>query len=119
MTSKLHRISNVLYAPWRYGQRKGGVEAGAPAIMQIVNHLTSLNRSSPPPNSKIIPVEESHIDNNEKYHEQLFKTRQAYDTNTLVVGGDHSVAIGSLMGSLYVVDKLNVLPIRICVIFCR
>lgn len=106
MKSKLHRISNVIYAPWRYGQPKVGVEAGAPAIMQIVNHLTSLNRSTPPPNSKIIPVEESHIHDNEKYHQEVFKARQTYYNNTLVVGGDHSVAIGSLMGSLYIVDKM-------------
>ena len=106
MKSKLHRISNVLYAPWRYGQKKTGVETGAPAIMSMVNHLTSLNKTSLPPNSKIIPVEESHIYNNEKYHEKLFKERKRCHTNTLVVGGDHSVAIGSLMGSMYIVDKM-------------
>merc|ERR1712062_561253 len=35
------------------------------------------------------------------YHQELFKARiKCYD-NTLVAGGDHSVAIGSLLGSLH------------------
>ena len=39
MASKLHRISNILYAPWRYGQKKGGVDQGSTRIEQLIDNI--------------------------------------------------------------------------------
>ena len=96
-TSRLHRISNILYAPWRYGQRKGGVDEGAQRIQSIVNDLVSNSHGSLSPHSHTVFINDN---DNEQYHHELYKARcKCYD-NTLVAGGDHSVAIGSLLGSL-------------------
>jgi len=96
MASRLHRVSNILYAPWRYGQRKGGVDQGSQRIQYIVNELVS-NSVSLSPHSHTVFTNDN---DNEQYHHELYKARcKCYD-NTLVAGGDHSVAIGSLLGSL-------------------
>eukprot|EP01084_Bolivina_argentea_P197796 338882_1 len=106
MASKIHQISNVLYAPWGYGQRKIGVEHGCSHIMHYINELTS--SSDRPPHTQFISIEASHAQDNERYHHQVFEARtQVTNTNTLVVGGDHSVAIGSLLGTLQSVNNLN------------
>lgn len=97
MTSRLHRMSNILYAPWRYGQRKGGVDEGSQRIQNIVNDLVSNSQHSLSPHSHTVFTNDN---DNEQYHYELYKARcKCYD-NTLVAGGDHSVAIGSLLGSL-------------------
>eukprot|EP01084_Bolivina_argentea_P113756 202687_1 len=107
MASKINKISNILYAPWRFGQPKIGVEHGSSIVQNIVNEVLSLSSSSIQPISKMIAVNESHINNNEKYHYDLYKARISAKENTLVVGGDHSVAVGSLMGTLTTINKLN------------
>ena len=102
-SSKIHKISNIIYAPWCYGQTKPGVQFGASYIRQFVDEM----QLSIKPNSKTIVVEQEHIENNEKYHYELFKARTASLNNTLVVGGDHSIAIGSLLGTLHSVNIMN------------
>jgi len=105
--SRIHQISNVVSTPWRYGQRKVGVECGSQKIMNFVSQLVS--SSSPLKSTSIhtLDATPSHEGNNEDYHHELFKLRSQFHSNTLVVGGDHSVAIGSVMGSLHAVNQLT------------
>mmetsp|Transcript_34106 Transcript_34106/g.55601 ORF Transcript_34106/g.55601 Transcript_34106/m.55601 type:complete len:313 (+) Transcript_34106:159-1097(+) len=102
-SSKLHQISSIVYAPWRYGQRKAGVESGSASIRSLVHELASSSCIASSASKTVLSVQPSHIANNEQYHRELFETRVQCDRNTLVIGGDHSVAIGSLLGSLHAV----------------
>merc|ERR1719295_778280 len=95
---RIHKTSSILYAPWRHGQGKDGVDRGAQRIHRLVDELISNSRHSLSPHSHTVLTGDN---DNESYHHELYKARTEWcHSNTLVVGGDHSVAIGSLLGSL-------------------
>ena len=81
----------VLVLPWRYGQKKYGVEKGAVAMLDM---LLYKNKNF---NYKILFPEN---DNNYDYHHKIYQEKSKIKSNCLVLGGDHSISIGSVMESI-------------------
>lgn len=69
--------------------------------MYYVNHRNREFSAKFPIFSQLIQTKPfDQFADNEAYHYQVFKRRKQHYDNTLVIGGDHSVAVGSVLGSL-------------------
>ena len=84
----------ILVLPWRFGQKKMGVNKGALKLMSLLKEkkyncqiIDTLNHS------------------NKLYHQMVFEKKKLIKENCLVLGGDHSIAIGSVLGSLNSINK--------------
>ena len=84
----------ILVLPWRFGQKKMGVDKGA---LKLISLLKEKNY-----NYQIIDNTNC---SNQKYHEMVYHKKKQINDNCLVLGGDHSISIGSLFGSLNSVHK--------------
>ena len=81
----------ILTLPWRFGQTKNGVEKGAISLLNMF-----LNKNS----NLDYTILDSNTYKNSDYHKNVFKYKKEITQNCCVLGGDHSVAIGSVLGSL-------------------
>jgi arginase len=73
----------VFCANWKKGQKKDGVDIGGLQICSKLNNVNYLNL----------------VDHNIVYHNNLFNNLCGVK-NTFLVGGDHSVGIGSVLASV-------------------
>ncbi|VVU94600.1 Arginase family [seawater metagenome] len=87
---------NVLCLPWRGGYSTNfGVEKGPDEILKLIKKN----------NLRVKKINHNNL-SNEKYHETVFLERKnSKEFNTLVIGGDHSIAIGSIFGSMSLTEK--------------
>ena len=86
------QFKNILLLPWRGGYINNiGVESG-PLIM---NNMYNLNN----PNTSLITLNHNNL-SNKQYHKKVFETKKKLDFNCLTLGGDHSIAIGSVLSSI-------------------
>lgn len=84
-------FDHIITCPWKNGQSKNGVQNGAFEMKSYIQEKHT--------NLEYIDI----IDNNqsnEVYHFDVFKKHSKCLGNTLCIGGDHSVAIGSVLASL-------------------
>ena len=84
-------FQNIIVCPWQYGQSHPGVEQGA----HDISHFAKLNFEYT--DYKIIHGYER---SNEDYHHSVYQNLRLLHGNKLLIGGDHSVAIGSVFSSL-------------------
>jgi len=84
-------FDNFVICPWKYGQLKNGVDKGALVLEKYIKQSCIYGN--------FITVSESNKDNN-SYHERVYTQSKSLYGNTLCLGGDHSVAIGSVLSSL-------------------
>jgi len=83
----------LLTLPWKYGQTKPGVELGAFRMSKyLLKYRSNIENKTLYPDT----------DNNLIYHKNVFyeKKKLGIDDNCIVLGGDHSIAIGSVLGTL-------------------
>ena len=89
-------FDNILTCKWKYGQDKDGVQNGA---SEIKNYIQSKFQNFDFRN--YVDMRETKSDDtNESYHEKVYLLHKQCVGNTLCIGGDHSVAIGSVLSSL-------------------
>ena len=84
-------FKQIVVCPWKYGQKKDGVDIGAFEIENILK-------------SKCINENFTHIDyskDNETYNHTIFDICSTLDGNRLTIGGDHSIGVGSVLSSIY------------------
>ncbi len=95
-------FNNIFCLNWRGGYiANKGVEYGSEMILKMMKN-----------NSKKIDIYKLSMDNlsNHEYHKHVFEERlKKKKFNSLVLGGDHSIAIGSIFASLAIKDKLGVI----------
>lgn len=116
--SKWSKINHILSAPWRYGQQKPGVDLGAPSLLKMIQNMqqnvsqNSFHNKERRNHLSTILNSETHLldgktflKSNSMFHESLYLERKRLLGNTLVIGGDHSVAIGSVLGTLAIHQK--------------
>lgn len=87
---------NVFVLPWRFGQKKLGVDKGALKLMSLFEKKNK---------NYNFQIFNNNNMSNEKYHEIFFQKKKNIKDNCLVLGGDHSIAIGSVLGSLNSIHK--------------
>jgi len=87
-------FDDIITCPWKFGQSKDGVQNGALEIKKYIQE-------------KFYDIDfKNYIDvkyknnSNEEYHKEIFEQHSKCIGNTLCIGGDHSVAIGSVLASL-------------------
>lgn len=87
-------FDNILTCQWKNGQTKHGVDEGA---YKIKNYIQT----------KFIDFDfRNYVDiidsneSNESYHYKVYKQHLQCVGNTLSIGGDHSIAIGTVLSSL-------------------
>ena len=86
-------FDNIITCPWKFGQSKDGVENGA---LDIKNYIKE----------KCSGFDFNYIDincqnnSNKEYHNEIYVQHSKCKGNTLCIGGDHSIAIGSVLASL-------------------
>ena len=84
-------FDTIITCPWKRGQSKDGVDKGAHEILEYI---------------KLKQFELKYIDipdcneSNELYNKKLYEQHLKCIGNTLCIGGDHSIAIGSVLSSL-------------------
>ena len=88
-------IDNILICPCKSGQTKEGVDDGSNVIKDIIQHkLQSYDYRN------YVEVNQKENESNEDYHERIFIEKNSLVGNTLTIGGDHSIAIGSVLSSI-------------------
>lgn len=86
------QFKNILLLPWRGGYINNiGVEYG-PMLMHDMYKVKNSN-------TNWIKLEHDNL-SNKKYHQRVYNTKKKLDYNCLTLGGDHSVAIGSVLSSI-------------------
>ena len=81
----------ILALPWKLGQKKHGVEKGAISLLYM---FLSKN-----PNLDYTVLDNKNFKNCD-YHKSVFDYKKKINQNCCVLGGDHSIAIGSVLSSL-------------------
>ena len=85
-------FDNIITCPWKHGQLKDGVDIGAFKIVEYIkSNYCKLNYIDIPDCNE----------SNELYNQKLFEQHINCIGNTLCIGGDHSIAIGSVLSSLF------------------
>lgn len=84
-------FDNIITCPWKRGQQKDGVDIGATEITKYIKSLFC--------DKKYINIQDSD-ESNESYNYKLYEAHLNCIGNTLCIGGDHSIAIGSVLSSL-------------------
>ena len=88
-------FDNILVCPCKSGQTKDGVDAGAILIKDVIQakfkHYDYRN---------YVYVNQKEFESNENYNQRIFTEKNELVGNTLTIGGDHSIAIGSVFSSI-------------------
>lgn len=85
-------FENILVCPWKNGQQKNGPQNGAYYIANLVKSSFNFKRYT--------LIEDEDEISNEEYHKLIFYEKSKFSKNTLTIGGDHSIAIGSVLSTL-------------------
>ena len=86
-------FDNIIICPWKNGQQLDGVQEGAYSISSFIKTKFEFKR--------YLQIEDDKDYTNEQYHMLVYQEMKNLKGNKLVIGGDHSVAIGSIFSSLY------------------
>ena len=84
-------FDNIITCPWKYGQSKDGVDIGS---YEITEYIKSNFKDK-----NYIELSD-HGESTELYNKKLYEQHLNCAGNTLSIGGDHSIAIGSVLSSL-------------------
>jgi len=84
-------FNNIITCPWKHGQVKDGVDSGA---YEIMKYIKSKNNKL-----NFIDIPDCN-ESNELYNQKIYEQHLNCIGNTLTIGGDHSIAIGSVLSSL-------------------
>ena len=88
------KFQNLLVCPWNKGQDKDGVQDGAYMLNYLINQSINLNTNVIKNNTSC-----------EFYSKLIYDSILTYNGNNLIVGGDHSISIGSTLASINQTDK--------------
>jgi arginase len=86
-------FDSVIVCPWKDGQQQDGVQNGAHAIAYFVKKFFDFSR--------YVCIHNNKNYTNEKYHSVVYEEARTMPGSKLLVGGDHSVAIGSVLSSIH------------------
>lgn len=94
-------FDNVIVCPWNKGQTKDGTDIGALEISKFVKKYFDFQR--------YIYISPLHGETNEEYHHKVYSELKQLYGNKIVIGGDHSIAIGSVFSTLHTDEDVCVI----------